>query len=113
MPPTAAPGAKAALASGSRPLSCVLLLCQELDGWGGVSGTGWGARSSCQMRLASWRLSDRIASRWVLPSVSLRARNSIVSGWQRGAGDDDAVNGGVDLAVAAAIEAVAIGAAAA
>src|SRR5512133_1341004 len=58
----------------------MLLLCQEVDGSGVVSGTGWGARSSCQMRLARWRLSDRIASRWVLPSVFLRATKSIVSG---------------------------------
>ena len=48
-----------------------------------VTGRCWeegGARSSCQMRLARWRLSDRIASRWVLPSVFLRATKAIVSG---------------------------------
>jgi hypothetical protein len=55
----------------------LLLLCREVDGWGGVSETGWGARSSCQMRRARWRLSERTASRCVLPSVFRGPSSSI------------------------------------
>jgi hypothetical protein len=55
------------------PLPLLLLLCQEIDGDGGVAWSGWGARRSCQMRRARWRLRQRRASRWVLPSAVLRA----------------------------------------
>ena len=58
-------------------LLLVLLLCQEVDGWGAVSDSGWGAPKSCQMRRARWRLRQRIASRWVLPSDCLRSMKSI------------------------------------
>ena len=39
----------------------------------GVSITGAGVRSRCQMRRARWRLRERMASRVVLPSAFLRA----------------------------------------
>jgi hypothetical protein len=52
----------------------LLPLCQAVDGDGGVPGTGWGARRSCQMRRARWRLRQRMASRVVLPSARLRSK---------------------------------------
>jgi hypothetical protein len=57
----------------SAPL-LLLLLCQEIDGWDAVSETGWGVRvgARCGVRGGA---RQRIASRWVLPSVFLRATN--------------------------------------
>jgi hypothetical protein len=68
------------------PIACQRQCCvccslvKKLMGGESFLALGWGARSSCQMRLARWRLSDRMASRWVLPSVFLRAMKSIVWG---------------------------------
>ena len=61
------------------------------------------------MRRARWRLRQRMASRLVLPSARLAGDVVAGLGVAAGAGDGDAVDGGVDLAVAAAVEAVAVG----
>src|SRR5215207_2092472 len=53
------------------PLS--LLLCQEIDGEGGVPWSGWGGCRRWQMRRARWRLRQRMASLVLLPSERLRA----------------------------------------
>ena len=50
-----------------------------------------------------------MASRLVLPSARLAGDVVLGLGVAAGAGERDAVNGGVDLAVAAAVEAVAVG----
>ncbi|MEA2280701.1 MAG: hypothetical protein QOK21_1308 [Solirubrobacteraceae bacterium] len=55
-------------------LSLLLLLCQEIDGWGCPGPGGAGSRSRCQMRRARWRLRQRMASLVVLPSERLRSR---------------------------------------
>src|SRR4051794_35802458 len=57
-----------------------------------------------------WRLRQRMASRWVLPSLVLRGMLALCLGVAAGSGDGHAMDGGVDLAVAAAVESVAVGA---
>ena len=60
------------------------------------------------MRRVRWRLRQRMASRRVLPSARLAGDVVLGLGVAARPGDGDAVDGGVDLAVAAAVEAVAL-----
>jgi hypothetical protein len=63
---------------------------------------GGGRLEERQRRRVRWRLRQRMADLVVLPSARLRAMYVCVSGVAAQAGDGDAVDGGVDLAVAAA-----------
>ena len=56
---------------------------------------------------ASCRLRQRSASRRLFPSLCLRSRKARAGGWTSGLGDCDAMEGAVELAVAAAVEAMA------
>src|SRR4051812_50203095 len=63
------------------------------------------------MRRARWRLRQRMASRWVLPFGLLAGDVVLGLGVAAGTRDGHAMDRGVDLAVAAAVEAVSVGAA--
>ena len=88
----------------------LLLLCQEVDGWGGVPRLRVGRAQQLPDAAGEVALeaADGVA---VGLAFGLLARDVVrVSRVAAGAGDGDAVDGGVDLAVAAAVEAVAVGA---
>ncbi len=61
------------------------------------------------MRRTRWRLRQRIASLLALAFGSFALDVGLAFGVAAGSGDGDAVDGSVDLAVAAAVEAVALG----
>src|SRR5688572_9347733 len=65
--------------------------------------------STCQRRRARWRCRQRMASVVLLPLARFASDVELGLGVAAQASDGDAVNGRVDLAVAAAVEAVAVG----
>src|SRR5450830_153541 len=64
-------------------------------------------RIACQTVRARWRLRQRRASRVLLPSARLRARKSCAGSCMQ-LGHGDAMQGGVQLTVAAAVQTVAV-----
>ena len=86
-----------------------LLLCQEIDGDGGVPSSGVGRLE--EVPDAAGEVAFEAADGFFGGLAFGAFAGEVVLGFgvAAGAGDGDAVNGGVDLAVAAAVEAVAVG----
>jgi hypothetical protein len=93
---------------GAVPLLLSLLLCQEIDGK--VLSSGWGGWLE-EVPDAAGEVAFEAADRFAvgLAFGGLAGDVGLCLGVAAGAGDGDAVDRCVDLAVAAAVEAVAVG----
>ena len=86
-----------------------LLLCQEIDGDGGVPSTGWGGLEQVPDAAGEVALeaADRLGRALAFGLLAVEVVAGL--GVATGAGNGDSVDGGGELAVAAAVQAVAVG----